>query len=128
MSLEKVLYQDWDVSSPGPKRRNVNLDPAKPIEEICTKTTILGETSEALVGGNDDSGIHYPSRVAAHALHRSFLNHAEELGLGCRREVCHFVKKERSLIRELQLPPSTPNTGCCPILDAKQLCLEQSLN
>ena len=102
----------------------MNLDPAEPIEEICAETTVLREASKALVCGNDDSSIYYPSCVAAHALHRSFLDHAEEFGLGCRREISHFVKKERSPVRELKLSPSTPDTGCRPVLDAKELCFE----
>jgi hypothetical protein len=42
-----------------------------------------------------------------------------------RRQVGHFIEKERTLVRVLELAPASANAGRRPILNPEQLRLEQ---
>ncbi len=56
------------------------------------------------------------------------LNRPQQLRLRRRRQVRHFVEKQRSLVRVLELAAPPADAGRRPLLDPEQLRLEQRLD
>ena len=51
------------------------------------------------VGRRDDPHVHAPGQVLADAAQLAFLNHAQHLGLGARRQLADLVEEQRAAVR-----------------------------
>src|SRR5256885_6101028 len=91
-------------------------------------TLFRSHLRETLVGRRDDADVHPKRLRAAEALELALLEHAQDLGLGHRREVGALVEEERAPAGQLEaalLPPR--RAGERALLVAEQLRLEQRL-
>src|SRR5262249_15473162 len=103
-------------------------DDVEPVVQIFSEALILHELGEVLVGGGDDAHVYADGAGAAHALELAFLQDAQDLGLGYRREVRHLVEEEGAAVGELEaslLGPGRSRKGT--LLIAEELGFEQRL-
>ena len=65
---------------------------------------------EAAVGGGDDPHVDAPRQVLADPAHFALLQHAQQLGLGARRQLADLVEEQRAAVRLLeQARPARPS-------------------
>jgi hypothetical protein len=123
-----VIDEQRHVIPPRTQGRDAHFNAGEPVVEVWTELTGLDERAQAAIRGSNDSCVHLPRRLAAHALHRHVLQNAQELGLCAWREVGDFVEKEGALVGELEFPAPATDARRRPLFDPEELCFEQALD
>ena len=125
---EEVRREHGDVGLPIPQRRHLDGHHVDPPEEVGPKPAGGHERLEALVGGEDHSGIDAMSLRAAHRLELHVLKHAEEFYLHRRRGRGDFIEEDRAAVGEQELAVAVAGgAGERAGHVTKQFALEQRL-
>src|SRR5438270_5147114 len=98
----EVLDQNPDVFATLTQRRNVKRKNAEPIVEILTKAAFTDHFQEIAVGCGDDARLGAQRLRPADALERPLLQYAQKRHLHLRRQLAHFVEKDRSSRSQLE--------------------------
>ena len=111
-----------------PKRWHLHVHSMQPVVKVQPESPQLDQPRERAVGRHDDPRVDPARAEAADALDGQILNGAQELGLCGRRQVGHFIEKERPLVGVLELPAATAHARRRAFLYSKELGLEQGLD
>ena len=115
-------------SRPFAQRRDVDADDVQPVEEVLAELARCHGLLERLVGGGDDAHIHLDGLVAADALERAGLQHAQDLGLRGGGHVADLVEEERAAVALLEFADALEGgAGEGAAFVAEQFAFEQLL-
>src|SRR5207244_10341740 len=85
------------------QRRDLNAHDVQAIKQIFAKLLRRDRLLQRFVGRGDNADIRLDRLVAANALERSGLQHAQNLRLRRQRHVADFVEKNRAFVALLEL-------------------------
>src|SRR3981081_3079790 len=96
------------------------------MKKISPKTADRDGGLEFLVGGSNDTNINFDLTVAAQAVKRLTVEHAQKLDLGLYLQFSDFIEEERALVGQLeQTRLGRVGTAECAFFVAEQLALDQ---
>ena len=120
--------QRRDVAAALAQRRQQDVDDVQAIEQILAEATLGDLLLQVAVGRGDQADVGRDGLIATHAFELAFLQHAQELHLGRRRDVADFVEEQRAAVGLLEATlASAIRAGVRAALVAEQLALEQRL-
>ena len=102
---DAVVDQQREILFPFPQRRQGKGHHAQPIVEVFPEASTLDLGFEVAVRRRDDPGVGLQPVPAAHPLELAFLEDAQQLHLGGRREFTHLVEKERATVGQFEPAP-----------------------
>ena len=100
--FEKIIHQQRNVVAPVAQRRDVDAHDVEPVKQILAELFRGDGGFERLVGRGDDAHVHLDRLVAADALERAGLQHAQNFRLRGGRHVADFVEENRALVALLE--------------------------
>src|SRR5690606_16112609 len=99
-----------------------------PIVKVFAEGSLRHALREVSVGGSHHTQIECNRFLGAQALHRSLLQHAQQLHLQGHRALAYFVEKERSAVGYLKAAAAASSrSGECALLVAEEFGFEQGL-
>ena len=100
--FQKIVHQQRNVVAPLAQRRNVNAHDVEPVKQILAELPRRHGGFQRLVRGGDDAHVHLDRLVAADALERAALQHAQNFRLRRGRHVADFVEENRAFVALLE--------------------------
>jgi hypothetical protein len=101
---EEMLDQQRHVLAALAERRQVDREDGEAIEEILAETLGRNGFVDVAVSGGDYAGVDRDLAAAADALHRTLLDHAQQLHLHVGRHVADLVEEKRAAVRIFEAP------------------------
>src|SRR5580693_781511 len=98
----EVLYQEPNIISSFPQRRQRDWKDVEPIVEIGTKFLFLHHLPQILISSSDETYVNLKGAVASQALELLFLKNAEELWLQFEGQIADFIEKQRAAVSRLK--------------------------
>ena len=125
---QEVAYEFRNVGLVLAQRRYLHDEHVDAVEQIHAEASFPNRFLEVSVCGADHTHVHADLRFASHALERSLLQDAKDLGLGAERHVADFVQEERPAIGLLEFASLPRDRGgkSAPFV-AKECALDQGL-
>ena len=124
--LEKMCRQNRDVFFPFAQRLYVDREDAQPVVEILPESSVADCGLQVVLTGRDHAEVGASRFLVANRLELTFLEDAEQLRLHLRRQVSHFVEKQRTAIGELKAADPIPERSAEGPFDvAKKFAFKQ---
>ena len=86
----------------------MNGDNVQPIIEIFSKFSLFNQILQIFIGGHNQAKVAFHRPDSSDPLYFLFFQDAEQLGLHIEREIGDFIKKDGSLVRQLELAQACP--------------------
>jgi len=102
--VRDVPHQEGDILGPLAQGRDVNGKHVHPIIEVAAARPRGHYLRQIPVGRRHQAHVHADGPRAAHALEGLLLQHPQQLGLQCQRQVPDLVEEEHPLVRQLKAP------------------------
>ena len=126
--FQEVLDQQRNVFAPLAQRRQGDRDHVDAVIEVLAECTARHRLLQVAVGGENQAHVHLDRFVAADALELAFLQHTQQLGLECRRDLADLVQEQRAAVRQLEAALAfLGGAGERALLVTEQLRLQQGL-
>jgi len=117
-----MVCQQGDVDAALPQGWNNDGERRDSIEQVFPKFPRLDRSLQVLVGSRDDSDVDGDGGAPAHSLEFPLLQHSQQLGLHCPRQVADFVEEDCPALGALEGADSSPyGPGESPPFMAEQL-------
>ena len=127
-AAEEVVREHEDVAAALAQRRQLDVDDVEAVVEVLAEAALLHLGGEVAVRRGDDAHVDRDGLVAADALERPLLEHAEELHLHGRRDLADLVEEERAAVGLLEAADAPlVRAGERALLVAEELALEERL-
>src|SRR5271166_3483128 len=97
-----MVYQQRNVLSSLPKRRDLNRKHVQSIKQVFAKLAFANHRGKIPVGGGDDSHIDMDRSGAPQTFELLLLNGTQQLGLQFQADVTDFIEKKRTMIGEFE--------------------------
>src|ERR1041384_6613783 len=91
-----VVDDGWNLRAALAQWRHAQTDYIETIIKVLTKTSLRDHFFEVRVGRRDDAHVHFARALLAERLNLAFLQEAQQLRLHVKRQIAHFVKKQRA--------------------------------
>ena len=98
-----MLHQQWNVLVPLAQRRQRQGKNIYPVKQVLAEFIFAHARFQIAMRRHHHAHIHAHRLVAADALHFSFLQHSQQLGLHGQRHIANLIQKNRAVIRLLEL-------------------------
>ena len=126
--FEKIIHQQPHVVAPLAQRRHLDAYDVEPVKQILAELFRGHGFFETLVRGGDDANVRLDRLVAADALERAGLEHAQNFRLRRGRHVADFIEKNCTAVALLKLADALQGrAGERAALVAEQFAFEQLL-
>ena len=124
--LDETLDQRRNVGSPFAQRRDRDREGVEPVVEVAAELAALHRLRQIDIGGGDDAHVDLRRLLGSQALDLARLQRAQQLDLRSRRQVAHFIEKQRAAARAFETSGTCQMcTGVRTFFDAEQLGLDQ---
>src|SRR5580692_43680 len=100
----KMPHQQRDILSPLPQRRQHQRKNINPVKQILPEFLLPNPSFQITMRSHYHPHIHTHRLVATNALHFSFFQHPQQLGLHGQRHIANLIEKNRAVIRLLEFP------------------------
>src|SRR6266849_6975912 len=101
-NLDKMCHQCRNIFWARPQWWQQHRENIQTIIEVAAKFAPVHHLHQITVRCRHQTNVHLMSPTAAQALELLFLQHAQQLGLQCRRYIAHFVQEERAFVGQLE--------------------------
>ena len=123
---QHALRQQLDVGMALAQRRNANGIDIEAVHQVTPETAGPHRLLQVDVGGGHQPHIDFARGLATHAFDFTFLQYAQQFGLGRHWQLTHLVEQQGAAVGTLE---ASGARGVCagvgPLLHAKQLGLDQ---
>ena len=110
------------------QRRHLDGDHGEAVEEVLAEAALGDLLLQVLVRGGEHADVDAERLLAAHALERLLLQHAQHLGLRLQAHVADLVEEDRAAVGQLELAAAPRHrAGEGAALVAEELGLDQLL-
>ena len=126
-NLTKELRQRHDVLLTVTQWRNGYLEIVQTVQQVLTKTLLIDRLFQILVGSGNDTDVKTLIRSVTYRAVSPFLYGTQKHLLGFRCEITHFVQKQRTTFRFMEISfLGTVRTGECAF-DMSEECRRRKL-
>ena len=98
VNLYKMRHQGGNVFAARPQRRQQDRKHIQTVVEVAAKFATSHHVFQVSVGRRHQPHVHLVGPGAAQALELLFLQHAQQFGLECQRDIAHLVQKQRAFV------------------------------
>src|SRR5436190_24188320 len=106
------------------QRRSCDWKDVEPIVEVAAISLLIYHLRKVPVCSDYNTHIHSSSAATAEPFELFLLQHSEQLGLQCNRDLAYLVQKERSLVGRFKTSYPLPDSSSeSAFLVAKELAL-----
>jgi hypothetical protein len=99
---QEVAGQHGHVLGSAPERRQHQLHHLEPVIQVKPELAIAHGRLEVTIGGGHQAHVDGEGPLPAHPLELSLLDGAQQLHLGCQRQLAHLVQEESPPVRSLE--------------------------
>src|SRR6266850_1720922 len=98
ISFDQIFHEQWNVTTPIPKRRDLNRKDIEPVEQVCAEATVPDGCREVLVRRREHADVDEYRLVSTDAFEFSLLKDPEQGDLRFRRQLSDLVQKDRPAV------------------------------
>src|SRR5579862_222616 len=102
LKSKKMFGEGDDILRPLPQWRHAELELAKTMEQVLTKTPRRNSGIEILIGCGHNADIYFDFAMAAQPVERMPIEHAQQLYLGLNLQFSDFIEKKRAFVGEFE--------------------------
>ena len=126
INLDKMRHQGRNVFAARPQWGQQDRKHIQAVVEVAAKFASLYHVRQIPVRRGHEPNVHVVSPRAAQALKLLFLQHTQQFGLQCRRNIAHLVQEERAFVGQFETANLLRDgSGESALLVAKKLAFQQ---
>src|SRR4051794_12131939 len=96
ITINKIIYEQWNVLFPFPQGRQFDWKNVKPVVEITSKGAVGDSYLQITIRRRDDADVSAQNFCAPHAFKLAFLQDAQQCDLRLHWQISYFVEKYRA--------------------------------